>query len=94
VPDFVRFDQIIRIKVLDEFACSMSAASVPCSRRTIVDLFDQPKVRAGEGTNHFGAAIRRSIIDYDDLDIRPGLAENRLQRLAYVFLGIVARNQD
>ena len=85
-------ETIVRIEEHDELAGDVLEAFVACRALALVGLRDTTDrlVRSG----HFDGAVRRTIVNDDDLGTRIGLSQNAFDRLAEKSRLVVTGNDD
>ena len=90
------FQPIVGVQELNPFSPRMGKADISRVGYAAVGDIDHPDalVFGSQPHDQAQARIRRAIIDGNNLDVRKGLFKRRTQRLFYIRLFVVDRNND
>jgi hypothetical protein len=92
--DLVARQQIVGVEPLHVLALSFGERAISRHACAGMRLADDLDARRREPTGDGQRAIRRAVVDDDDLRLRPGLVQRGRDRLGDPALGVVGGNQD
>ena len=94
LPYFVWGNQVVRVKPLDVVALRQGQALISCCARTCIGLGDNLDARRFKGPGQRERLVSGTIVNDDQLFIRPRLSRHRLDRVGDPTLSVVGWNEN